>query len=476
MKKIYAALALAAFVSVSASAGLDKNVKAQQILNPNGECVMTKQVVAVNESSSKVMKAGTDYAKLMTGLKGWVGYNRLNGDDRPPTDYSTFDITIKPNNEVILMGYYFDLPLKGTYDPATGDITIASKQPLYYNTYYKEQVYFYAWGYELEQREDGKYYFVNEREVPNMVFKYCPNGVQYNDGTVDYEKCWVSMDNTMMFLSMESIKNQGSGFQCSYSNKICPLEFLYDGFGEFEYNPGEWEPATPAKLNDGWLRAWTETGQGFAPYDVKCKVNAKNKNIFLLCNPYGTGTPYESMNYTPNDNGYIYLDVTDPDCVVVRPFVYSGFSDQVEENDVDKTAKYRYFFATNEGVDYYMYQTSITDIKQMADFYGDVIGTMTADGLITLPNCRETGDYNARAYDQWVYYEEADTERENPIAIPMESQIKVDLTYAGINGVINDADNVATRYYNLQGVEISNPEDGQIVIAKNGKKAVKVVF
>ena len=46
---------------------------------------------------------------------------------------------------------------------------------------------------------------------------------------------------------------------------------------------------------------------------------------------------------------------------------------------------------------------------------------------------------------------------------------------AGIEGVINDAENVPARYFNLQGVEIANPEAGQVVIVKKGNEAFKTI-
>lgn len=46
---------------------------------------------------------------------------------------------------------------------------------------------------------------------------------------------------------------------------------------------------------------------------------------------------------------------------------------------------------------------------------------------------------------------------------------------AGIND-INADDNAPVEYYNLQGVKIANPAEGQVVIRRQGSKATKVVF
>lgn len=52
---------------------------------------------------------------------------------------------------------------------------------------------------------------------------------------------------------------------------------------------------------------------------------------------------------------------------------------------------------------------------------------------------------------------------------------KITLPSAGVEGVISDSENVAKRYFNLQGVEIANPEAGQVVIVKEGNKASKTI-
>ncbi len=44
---------------------------------------------------------------------------------------------------------------------------------------------------------------------------------------------------------------------------------------------------------------------------------------------------------------------------------------------------------------------------------------------------------------------------------------------AGVEGIIADTENAAPVYYNLQGVEISNPAAGTIVIVRKGNKAYK---
>ncbi|MDE6296323.1 MAG: hypothetical protein K2L89_00610, partial [Muribaculaceae bacterium] len=49
------------------------------------------------------------------------------------------------------------------------------------------------------------------------------------------------------------------------------------------------------------------------------------------------------------------------------------------------------------------------------------------------------------------------------------------LPVSGVNSVVADDVNAPAKYFNLQGMEIANPEAGQLVIVKKGNKATKVI-
>ena len=46
---------------------------------------------------------------------------------------------------------------------------------------------------------------------------------------------------------------------------------------------------------------------------------------------------------------------------------------------------------------------------------------------------------------------------------------------SGVNEIGSDNVNAPVKFFNLQGMEIANPEAGQIVIKKQGTKIVKVI-
>lgn len=47
---------------------------------------------------------------------------------------------------------------------------------------------------------------------------------------------------------------------------------------------------------------------------------------------------------------------------------------------------------------------------------------------------------------------------------------------AGVNGIIDEADSDSAEYFNLQGMKVSNPVSGQILIRRTGSKTEKVIY
>lgn len=52
----------------------------------------------------------------------------------------------------------------------------------------------------------------------------------------------------------------------------------------------------------------------------------------------------------------------------------------------------------------------------------------------------------------------------------------IDAGDAGVNNVVADPAKAPAQYFNLQGMQLSNPEAGQVVIVKEGNSAKKVIF
>ena len=57
----------------------------------------------------------------------------------------------------------------------------------------------------------------------------------------------------------------------------------------------------------------------------------------------------------------------------------------------------------------------------------------------------------------------------------IEMTCKITLDKAGVGEISAEDANAPVKYYNLQGMEVANPEAGQLVIKKQGSKTVKVI-
>ena len=108
------------------------------------------------------------------------------------------------------------------------------------------------------------------------------------------------------------------------------------------------------------------------------------------------------------------------------------------------------------------------EIKEEADIYGDPLPTLE-NTTVTLPNCRVQNPSDGYLTpSQWL--------AQGGKPIPMETQIILPAAaLAGVEGVINDTENAAKRYFNLQGLEIANPAAGELVIVKQGNKTTKTI-
>lgn len=83
----------------------------------------------------------------------------------------------------------------------------------------------------------------------------------------------------------------------------------------------------------------------------------------------------------------------------------------------------------------------------------------------------------------WYYFPEAPKTSEYynslfPVEGDRASWIQLPADYvlpSGVKGIVADDVNAPVKYYNLQGMEVANPEAGQLVIMKKGSKASKFI-
>ncbi len=133
----------------------------------------------------------------------------------------------------------------------------------------------------------------------------------------------------------------------------------------FIYKPSEWTYMGEGEFKDAWFNNFWNGGDAI-PFNVPVYQNNNNKDLYLISNPYGPNTPYADVNvYSATKPGYIVFNVTNPNCVLVRPLVYAA----TFIGEVDGVQRQLPIYATNlEGYNYAIgasYEDIIMGVNQM---------------------------------------------------------------------------------------------------------------
>lgn len=456
MKKVYAALAMGALVSASAFAGVA--TRSEKAVQPDFSHRQNMVISADMRASNRNMeKAPAKSPISREDLCQLYRYHSLNAIEGAEAGWASLEITPgQTANTVVLTGLLWGFPVTGTFDAQAGTITL-EEQPVFYNTYYNEYVNLYPM--KWNEAGDGVV------DAASFVFTYRADGMAEAQAGLevgDLAGCVLSDLYDILHYTTPSLKPQGKGFGWYYLNILQPMSMYFAKTDiNFTYNASEWKDCGTAQYEDGFMGC--HIGVYTTPaYSVSVKQNTNNSSEVMLYQPYGATSPYGETN-VGDGNGYIVFNVSNPDCVVVRPLVYSGY--QTDEN----VGEGKIYLSNYAGVNYYLNGASFQDIIDEAEYYGDELATMTMDGVVTIPDGLYAPVYDVLAYSQWMTNDGS--------AIPMRSVIHLpEEALAGVEGIIMDTEKTNNIFFNLQGVRINNPEKGQIVIVKNGNNARKVVL
>lgn len=227
-----------------------------------------------------------------------------------------------------------------------------------------------------------------------------------------------------------------------------------------EIGPDDWTEIATATVIDGWITPVLKTnGTAFddpKDYPITAKIarNNDNPNLLLVINPYvyGSGFPMDD----DNTNGYIMIDVTDPDFVLVTPGVFCGVyngTDPICCTNVEG-------FYMAQGVNKSSIQQVYADeCPEWSSFKTDADG----NSVISIPNCRFTFSNDMTRLRTWTGRADA-----------MKATITFNESGSGVANIEADDSNAPVEYFNLQGVKVVNPENG-IFIRRQGDKVSKVV-
>lgn len=330
-------------------------------------------------------------------------------------------------------------PFRATYDAETATLTIGVR-------YTGNEFGFYV--FQMPFRYDA---------VINDLVYLDSFDVTFNaeEGTLEFPQDhgidWAGYDSMVPIME-------------NYKGSIC----CYDLGAAWKFNPqasleGEWEFIGNVTFVDPWLVPAMNLNNEENSYMVEFEQKVDEPTVYRLVNPYKSG-PVAGYNGYEGD-GYIVFDIADPEHVIFRA-ADAGF-----EN-----------WAIIGGIyNFYCYNA----LGYMAELYPDY----TVEELVTqfdyIPNTRYTDNkviLGSMTQNGATVYDANFGFQLNPFGgnffqgIKMTGSITFPLWFDAAVGAIAVDENANVEYYNLNGIRISNPQPGQLVIKRAGSTVTKEII
>ena len=234
----------------------------------------------------------------------------------------------------------------------------------------------------------------------------------------------------------------------------------------------DWYNLGDATLIDGWVLPMFGEDQFEWAVDVPLQQSKADPNLFRLVDPYHHYA-YSDVNKS-NTKGYITFNIADPDHVVFTP-TEAGFA--FPNADISK-------FYCNNTLGYLVaeYRYKAEDLVEML---GDEIAYTTfKDDVISLDYIDTVDDKTGapvREYDANFGIQGATTggytwRSQSGESADMTARIYFPEGWSGVKNIA--ADNAAqgsVEFFNLQGVRVTNPQAGQLVIKRQGGEVSKLI-
>lgn len=344
---------------------------------------------------------------------------------------------------VEFMGYG-DLPVKVDLENMT--LVFTPKEDFWYSSYYDT--------YSFLMIGQFDYNFNKWEPIESYA---APIG---DDGSIVFSNHFVFLGNRLEGAIDPSTGQEindfffavGSSPQSDEKFRFLPVDL-------FQYKEEEWEVAGTASFSEGWMSPYIFGGN--VTYELEYMTNKKNPDIILLPYPYSNemwrdsdyfvGEFFPWMNLTDGTNGYILINTSDPDLVIVEGPVYSGYY---------TSAVGKLYMWNLEG--YLIYNGyDVPQSIEMLEQMGFNL-SMRVDNIIIINNCvfGFTGDVDN------TYYWTAD----------QYSEITLNPAEGGVGSIMENDSDLPVKYYNLQGRELSAPIKGEPVIVRQGNKSHKMIM
>ncbi len=241
--------------------------------------------------------------------------------------------------------------------------------------------------------------------------------------------------------------------------KISPATDL-----EFVYNKDEWSRIGTAQYPDCVLgyKIFGTIDPIVSTVDVV--QNKSNPNRIALLNPYKTDT-WKNVNRDQESIGQIVIDMSDRDFVVFEPYVYSGFTYNLDGINYGKIYIYNmegYFAKIGE-----MTKEEIRELylstgyePEFTRFDGNqIIGALGA--IIFATESKPTAQYQMGPDRQG--------------SIVFDDDAITALKGVGVS-LVGASEEAPAEYYDLMGNKVTHPQQGTIYICRKGGVSTKVIL
>lgn len=234
---------------------------------------------------------------------------------------------------------------------------------------------------------------------------------------------------------------------------------------EFQYNEDEWTHIGTAVYPDCCFGYKIFNKYEPITSTVSVVQNKLNPYKIALLNPYDTNI-WKSVNRDQESIGQIVIDLTNHDFVIFEPYVYSGFTYNLDGLNLGRCYVYNMegYFTRIGGL-------TIEETRQrfisagfepnFSSFDGNQI--ICAYGNVIFATEKKPTEQYSFGNDQEVSI------------VFDQAAVDVLATTVGVKQ-LNTTDEAPTEYYDLMGNKVNNPQPGSLYICKKGDSAKKVIF
>lgn len=245
---------------------------------------------------------------------------------------------------------------------------------------------------------------------------------------------------------------------------------IFDIVAGYQFDPkaaleGNWEPIGNVIFHDGWLvPAMGPNYQNQNDYDVRFEQNTDIPTRFRLVNPYKTG-PVAPWNGYEGD-GYIVFDIADHQHVMFFPTDAGFYNTAILPGGIST------FYCYN-ALGYEAVNNPSLSIDELIALFDYIPFTKYTDNKVILSSVTENGQI---AYDANFGTQSSPLGGNFWEKVSMETIITFPTWFDAEVGRIAVDENAEVEYFNLNGLRLSNPAKGEIVIKRTGSKVTKEII